>query len=335
MKPDPASISSSGGLPISCSFSCQMSALHAALTTNATQGETKTAATTPYMYLSDCGRLQPKLVYLGDHLIVPYYVTPAGVIKSPNRLIARWRLIFRYLGPTLQDSRELRFLCRLFRDSLHSPVWTTFPNPKFMTLGQLVHRINAVAQKDPSKAPAVVFISDGLHRQQEGDYILVDHSLTLIGESRLGTIVNGGFKVKGKRGLHVSLETMTIKGSPRSGIRCDSGVLHVKNVSFDGCGTCGVYVQMSLCTLIDCRMTNCKKGAGIKSGGCGIVHVHGATEVTGSKVGIDRAYGRCVLHAPMTAESAHDNGKNWNPNLPNYNWNSRGMYGKGGVEKKN
>ena len=196
------------------------------------------------------------------------------------------------------------------------------------TLGQLVHRINAVAQKDPSKAPAVVFISDGTHYQLDlkcgkgwpGDYILLDHSLTLIGESRLGTIVNGGFKVKGKRGLHVSLETMTITGSARSGIRCDSGVLHVKNVSFDGCGTCGVYVQRALCTLINCRMTNCKKGAGIKSEACGIVHIHGATEVTGCKVGIDRERGRCVLHAPMTTESAHDNGKNWNPNLPSYKY---------------
>ena len=153
-----------------------------------------------------------------------------------------------------------------------------------------------------------------------GDYILLRHSLMLIGESRLGTIVNGGFKVKGKRGLHVSLETMTITGSARSGIHCDSGVLHVKNVSVDGCGTCGVYVQRALCTLINCRMTNCKKGAGIKSEACGIVHIHGATEVTGCKIGIDRERGRFVLHAPMTTESAHDNGKNWNPNLPSYKY---------------
>ena len=89
-------------------------------TTDATQGETKTAATTPDVVET----------YLGDHLIVPYYVTPAGVIKRPDSLLARWRLIFSYLGPSLQDSRELRFLCRLFRDSLHSVVWTTFPHHK-------------------------------------------------------------------------------------------------------------------------------------------------------------------------------------------------------------
>ena len=99
-------------------------------------------------------------------LIVPYFVTAAGVIKRPESHISWWKCrIFAYLGPNNLMRFHLRRLCRLFRDSLPpAEVWR-FPHPKFSTLNKLVNRINAVAieMEDPSKASMLVLISNGVH----------------------------------------------------------------------------------------------------------------------------------------------------------------------------
>ena len=127
------------------------------------------------------------VMYLGEHLVVPY-VTAHGRIKRPEHHIAYWSRIFSFLGPSPLDNLRLRWMCRLFRDSLPPPdtVWTMYPHPKH-SMHQLVNRINEAAKKDPSKSPSVVYILNGTHNcrlsgeliRQKYSGVLVDCSLTL------------------------------------------------------------------------------------------------------------------------------------------------------------
>jgi hypothetical protein len=102
--------------------------------------------------------------YLSTHLIVPYFITAGGEIKRPEHLIAWWSRIFSFLYvPDEKDHIPLRSLCRLFRDSLKPlPLWTSFPHPKYPTLKDLIDKLNNVYQKDPTKAPKIVFVMKGI-----------------------------------------------------------------------------------------------------------------------------------------------------------------------------
>ena len=85
--------------------------------------------------------------YLSNRLIIPYFINTQGEIKRPEHLIAWWKhRIFLYLGPNEKDRLELRWLCRLFRDSLQPPpLWTFFPrevDEKYNTLIEMLDHLN-------------------------------------------------------------------------------------------------------------------------------------------------------------------------------------------------
>jgi hypothetical protein len=281
-----------------------------------------------------------------------------------------WKqFIFPYLGPGHFDRLRLRRFCRLFRDALPPPsLWTTFPHPKYSTLYKLVERISEVAKEYPSKAPKVVFISNGVHRVFETiphsvrrtktsiitqsahtrESITVNCSLTFVGESREGAIVEGGFRVRGNfvrnkhnsdkfdlvKTCHVGFETMTVGNWKGPGLQADKGgSFDATNVSIDGCRgtgqTAGVLASSGgQCTLTDCSVTNCSL-SGILS--FGVVHLYGEkTKVTGNCAkgeqssyyingqGYTRHYGlrawhsaKIILHAPLTKKSVSQNNHGW------------------------
>jgi hypothetical protein len=83
--------------------------------------------------------------YLSTHLIIPYFITANGEIKRPEHLIAWWTRIFSFYVPDEKDRKKLRFLCRLFRDSLKPPLlWTTYPHPKYPKLNGLMNTLKSV-----------------------------------------------------------------------------------------------------------------------------------------------------------------------------------------------
>ena len=99
-------------------------------------------------------------MYLSTHLIVPYFITAGGEIKRPEHLIAWWSRIFSFYVPDDKDRIELRFLCRLYRDSLKPPpLYTIFPTPNYPTLNGLMDTLNNMYEEDPKKAPKIVFIT--------------------------------------------------------------------------------------------------------------------------------------------------------------------------------
>ena len=95
------------------------------------------------------------LNYLGcNRLIIPYFINSKGEIKRPEHLIAWWFRIFSFLGPSPLCSLRLRWLCRLFRDSLPVPEVWRFPHPRYSTLDMLVNRINCVHSSTNRKSQA-------------------------------------------------------------------------------------------------------------------------------------------------------------------------------------
>ena len=76
-----------------------------------------------------------------------------------------WSRIFSFLFvyvPDDKDRIELRFSCRLFRDALKPPpLWTTCPHSNYPTLNGLMDTLNRVFEKDPNKAPKIVFVMEG------------------------------------------------------------------------------------------------------------------------------------------------------------------------------
>ena len=223
--------------------------------------------------------------------------------------------ILPYINPSPYTSFCLRRFCRLFRDALSPPRFTTFPHPKYLTLKTLVDRINAAAKKDPSKAPKLLIIANGVHRV-DGDYATINCSLTLAGVSREKTVVEGGFKIRGKKEHHVGFETMTVWNSKRNGFDAEGGALtHCTNVSFDGCKSDGVRVTNTKCTMTNCRVTNCQ-GSGIVSCGKGSIHIHGVqTQVTRNGVGLRTLTisSKINLHSGLRISLvSHDNNhKDW------------------------
>ena len=241
--------------------------------------------------------------------------------------------IFPFLGPSDVDRIHLRRFCRLYRDALPIPIWTTFPHSKYPTLNQLVDQINKVAEEDPSKAPKVVFVSNGVHQVEETHskyvgrastkYVAVRCSLKFVGKSREGTVVNGGFDIRAY-GRTVRFETMTVTNPTGVGLWAASK-FDGKELTIVRCSATGVDAQGTQGTqgtLTDCTVTNCG-GGGISSVCGGAIHMHGErTKVTGNctKVGYgsDSCHGlsgEIVLHAPLTKESVSRNnggGGNWN-----------------------
>ena len=142
-----------------------------------------------------------------------------------------WIRIFSYSGPTEKETVSFRRSCKLFSKALKAPCWTTFPHPKYSSLDKLVSRIMEVGKESSSNAPSVVFIANGVHSVESGKVVIGKGpyipqsccSMTFIGESREGTVVMGGFEIKGRYNDHVRLDTMTVTNPTGTGVSGTGG----------------------------------------------------------------------------------------------------------------
>ena len=83
----------------------------------------------------------------------------------PYEQIAWWKTIFSYIQPNDYERLHLRRLCNMFKASLKPPpkgVFTEFPHPNFTSLWSLMNRLNQVYEEDPSRAPTIFFINEGV-----------------------------------------------------------------------------------------------------------------------------------------------------------------------------
>jgi len=124
-----------------------------------------------------------------------------------------------------------------------------------------------------SKVPSIIVISDGEHHVTDysNKFVHVNHTLTIVGESRDKTIIKGGFKLYSDNNAYqFKLENMTITNPRDDGLWAykdeennhsyyDYGTrFEAKNLSIRDCKLNGVFCQFPG-TFIDCTIENCGK----------------------------------------------------------------------------
>ena len=281
---------------------------------------TKPKTITPYMYLS-------------TRLIVPYFITVSGEIKRPEHLIAWWSRIFSFYVPDEKDRFELRFLCRLFRDSLKPlRLWTSFPHPKYPTLDGLMDKLNRVFGEDPNKAPKIVFVMNGtfhipVTKNEYGhdeNYVTIGYPIMIIGAGQDKTTIHGGFKIEGTKEekKRVDMQGVTMKGSSGRGLYANKGLSFLcKDMTFTQCGESGVWAQNTKGRLINCVITQCRR-SGIYCRYNALIELEGdQTKVDGNVIcGNGTYYGlsthdtSSIIHLlfPLTKKSVSTNNQGGN-----------------------
>ena len=265
--------------------------------------------------------------YLSTHLIVPYFINAQREIKRPEHLIAWWSRIFSFYVPDDKDRIELRFLCRLFRDSLKPPpLYTIFPHPNYSTLNMLMDKLSDVFVENPNKAPQIVFVTEGtFHSKDEARRVYITYPMKMIGAGQNKSILSNyrliiqGMKEEGKT---VELTNIDLQGSgwDANGLYCDDGLSFLcDSMTITQCYNHGVEVYNTTGRLINCVITHCQ-GSGIYSHAGALVEVEGSqTKVEQNITGGDKdRYGLTTydtsstihLLSPLTKESISINNHN-------------------------
>jgi hypothetical protein len=237
--------------------------------------------------------------------------------------------IFPYLGPNVKDTIELRSYCKLFRDSLDPPpLWASFPNSKYKSLHGFMNKLNSVYQKDPTKAPKIVFILKGTFHGNNSS-VNINYPLMMIGAGRNKTFLTGydlcigGTKEEGKE---VVVQDMTSSRAQYTGLDADNGLSFLcKDMTFTQCGGHGVNASNTKGRLINCVITQCEY-SGIFCWNALIELEGDQTKVDGNGTdGNSHFYGLNTYHTsstihllfPLTKESVSTNncgGRNYNSN---------------------
>jgi hypothetical protein len=272
-------------------------------------------------------------------LIVPYFIAANGEIKRPEHLIAWWSRIFSFYIPDEKDRIELRFLCRLFRDALKPPpLWTSFPHPNYPMLNELMDKLNDVYEKDPKKAPKIVFLMKGTFYipvtknkyGQDQNYVSIGYPIMIIGAGQEKTIIHGGFKIQEgtkEKGKEMNMRDMTIKGS-RCGLHNNNGLsFSCKSMTFAECGWHGLFAKNTKGRLINCVITQCT-WSGLYCYDDALIELEGSqTQVDGNvtsgnswEFGLKTCDESSIIHLlfPLTKESVSTNNQggsgNYNSN---------------------
>ena len=161
-----------------------------------------------------------------------------------------------------------------------------------------------------------LFLKKGVY--EEDSEIEIDFTkLTIIGESRHGTVVKSGFVLQGSTEL--LLETLTVTNMIGDGVySIEAAQFHATEVSFNACHGFGIFLQNTWSVrLTNCAATNCGR-SGFFS--VSEVHLYGeGTRCTGNCTwGMEDDYeldGTIILHAPLTKESVSPNNGEWSDSV--------------------
>ena len=209
---------------------------------------------------------KPRYGYISSKLIVECH---PGDGQEPLHLMRWWKRIFSLLGPTHTERIKLRLLCNMFNASLppalgikeyKGQVYTMFPHPNHPSLGSLMTRCDELYLEDPTKAPTIIFIKEGVHEVEEV-YLDINYPMKIIGAGRDRTTIHGGgFDIQGTKeeGKEVVVQGMTMKGSSESGLFNQNGLAFLcKDMTFTQCGDFGVWALNTKGRLINCVITQC------------------------------------------------------------------------------
>jgi len=123
-----------------------------------------------------------------------------------------------------------------------------------------VHSLKNAVYEAQQNGITDIFLEDGEH-DEKGRYdyvesVIIDYSVSIVGESREHCIVMGGLRMRGKKEDNVSVSNLTLRGSKGHGVfGCNGAVsIHLDNVSVENSEGCGVVVSG---TNRSNTMTNC------------------------------------------------------------------------------
>jgi hypothetical protein len=146
-----------------------------------------------------------------NSLIQPIFVNEDGEQSKDCTLIAFWKMIFSYLELPPEHQLQLRWLCHIFYEALPPIIWTSF-SEHILTLNHLLNSMNIAHQQNPSKAPTILFLQNGVHKLEEMEkgihpIIIMNYSISIIGEGNIegeeGTKIIGG--IIGAKNVNISI----------------------------------------------------------------------------------------------------------------------------------
>ena len=265
---------------------------------------------------------RPRFQYLSDQLIVECH---PGDGQEPLHLIKWWKRIFALVGPTHSERVRLRLLCNMFNASLppglgtgeyKGCVYTECPHPNHPSLKSLLRRCYELYLEDPTRAPTILFIKEGVH---EVKHLYIRYPLKIVGAGQEKTIIQGGgIEIRGTKeeGKRVDMQGMTMKGSSGRGLDADNGLSFLcKDMTFTQCGGHGVYASNTKGRLINCVITQCG-GSGIFCYENALIELEGdQTKVDGNGTsgdgysGLKTSHTSSIIHLlfPLTQESVSTN----------------------------
>jgi len=244
------------------------------------------------------------------------------------------------------------------------PCWTSFPHPKYSSLRGLFGRINELSKSGSTNIPKLVLIDNGIH-DEGGNFVVINISISIVGESREHCVVIGGLKMNGKNEDNVKVSNLTLRKSKESGVYgCEGASMHLDNVSVENSGRSGVCVSGSKRnTMKNCNVSH-SKWSGLFVGGGGLMTIDGnATTIHYNSTSGDygllaNTSGSIHLVSPLTKEMISTNnngGQNYDGTIQtitedygkrkveilkigtsvNARWKSNGDYYPGKIEQMN
>jgi hypothetical protein len=193
-----------------------------------------------------------------------------------------------------------------------------------------------VYEEDPSRAPTIFFINQGVHtcvnedEEDDDNDLIVSYPIQIIGAGRDKTFIQGGgFDIRGTKevGKTVVLKDMTISETSGHGVYGNNGLSWLcDSLTITQCGGDGVYAQNTKGRLINCVITQCRLN-GIFCFNNALIELEGdQTKVDGNGTdgdsydyGMETLYTSSIIHLlfPLTKESVSTNnggGGNYNSN---------------------
>merc|ERR1711865_163709 len=87
-----------------------------------------------------------------------------------------------------------------------------------------------------------IFLEDGEH-DEKGGSVIIDYSVSIVGESREHCLVIGGLRMEGNEEDDVNVSNLTLRGPKGRGVYGNKGAsIHLDSVSVENSGRDGVVV---------------------------------------------------------------------------------------------
>jgi len=161
-----------------------------------------------------------------------------------------------------------------------------------------------------------IFLENGVHDEQ-GEVVVIDSPITIIGASKEGCTIIGGLQMAGKEEDDVKVKNLTISQPKRNGIYGDEGMsFHLFNLHIEKSGEEGVYVDgTKRNTMSNCQVSHSKEmGVYVYDGlitmnGSGTSIHNNVTGGSSDEYGLFTSSDSSIhLVSPLTLESITNNG---------------------------